>query len=462
MRNARMARVAGLVTVATVLAPAGLAHARTGAPVWACRASASYTTINGGDRAETIVANGNVNTAKGKGPDHALCASGEAGGGNLPSPLGVPPDLLSAPSASAVTTIDPELGESSSQRVTALGRVDDLALRLPQGGTVVVGATTAVASAAAQCAGGSPQLTGSGKVVGLTLGGAPIDADALAARLAAALSGTALVKVATNETIRTPESLTVRALHLVVRQGTSTIVDTVIAEAKVGFDGAVCDPPPTSSAARVPKICPAGSEYVPERDLCIIRPSTSGPSLGDIIVGPPGSGLPSGGRLIPLDVARRRYNSRCLTGRGNKYVQVGTKRSDRMRGSLGRDRILGFGGEDEIDGTSGNDCLDGGRGGDKLVGGLGSDRSFGGSGNDRFNGGPGNDYLVGDAGRDTMNAGYGADRVFGGAGPDAINIATAGRAASADCGSGRDKVRLNRNERRRVHGCETRYTLPDP
>ena len=40
------------------------------------------------------------------------------------------------------------------------------------------------------------------------------------------------------------------------------------------------------------------------------------PVLGEIIIGRPYQG-PSGGRVIPLDVARRRYgNSPCLSGSG--------------------------------------------------------------------------------------------------------------------------------------------------
>ncbi len=89
--------------------------------------------VNGGERAETVVANGNVNTASGKSPDHASCASGEAGGGNLTAALGIPSELLAARSASAITSIEPELGISTVQSVSATGRIEDLALRIPPG-----------------------------------------------------------------------------------------------------------------------------------------------------------------------------------------------------------------------------------------------------------------------------------------------------------------------------------------
>ena len=80
---------------------------------------------------------------------------------------------------------------------------------------------------------------------------------------------------------------------------------------------------------------------------------------------------------------------------------------------------------------------------------------------DHLNGGPGNDYLGAGSGNDTINAAYGADRVFGGPGNDFINVATAGKKARVNCGSGRDKVRYNNEEKRYLKGCEVKYGLQD-
>lgn len=60
---------------------------------------------------------------------------------------------------------------------------------------------------------------------------------------------------------------------------------------------------------------------------------------------------------------------------------------------------------------------------------------------------------------DTINTSDGADNVTFGAGKDAINAATAGPAALIDGGRGRDTVRTNANERRRVKHAETVHTL---
>jgi len=65
------------------------------------------------------------------------------------------------------------------------------------------------------------------------------------------------------------------------------------------------------------------------------------------------------------------------------------------------------------------------------------------------------------SGNDSLNAAFGRDRALGGSGRDFINIATAGPAASANCGSGPDKVRINKNERKKVRGCETVYVFND-
>jgi Ca2+-binding RTX toxin-like protein len=446
-----------VVFITAGLALAAQAQALTDRPVWKCRASAGYTTVNGGDRAETIVANGNVNTGRGKDPDRALCGSSEAGGGNLPAPLGIPTDLLSASSASAVTDIDPELGQASAQRVGTLGRVENLALKLPGVGAVTLGAVLAESTAAGVCGGGAPQLTGASRVTGLTLNGSAVDTGTLASRLTAALASlNPVVDVKQDETIRSADALTIRALHVVIRLGSGVVIDTVVAEAKVGTDGMVC-----RSTTR--DLCPQGSQYAEDRNLCIIFGGPQGDGGdSDIIVGRPFDG-PAAGSVVRLSIARRRPygDSPCLRGAGRGFAIIGSNRSDDLPGTRLDDRIIGLGGNDRIPATRGNDCIDGGRGADNLSGDVGNDRIYGGSGNDTINAGPGNDIVDGGPGNDSINAAFGADRIAGGPGRDYVNIATAGPPASANCGGGHDKIRFNRRERRSVHGCETRYMLHD-
>ncbi|MEA2150019.1 MAG: hypothetical protein QOD69_1849 [Solirubrobacteraceae bacterium] len=443
-----------------VLVPA--ADAYTTLPVWQCRASPSYASVNAGNRVEPFAANGNINTANGVSPDHAQCAPSEAGAGNTATQIGIPQDFIGARTAGAVTNITPELGKAIDQKVASDAKVENVTLQLPQGGTIVLGVNVASSSAAGTCVSGSkvPKLTGTSQVVGLTLGGTPIDLDPLIKAIDDLLQPlNAIVDIIPNEQIRTTNSLTVRALHVKVltASGGTPLVDAVLAESKVGANGPVCDPDAQNTGSSLPpgEVCPKGSQLDTTGSLCIIPAGTGGSSLGEIIVGKPFQG-PSGGTVLPLDVARKRFGaSPCLGGSGApKFAIIGTNKADRITGTNIADRIIGLGGNDKLDGGRGNDCIEGRTGGDNMSGGLDNDKIYGASGNDHLNGGPGSDFLSAGAGNDTINAAFGRDRALGGSGRDFINIATAGPAASVDCGSGSDVARINRNEKKRNKGCE--------
>lgn len=438
------------------------ADAFTTLPVWQCRASPSYTSVNDLNRVETFAANGNINTAKGGNPDHAQCAPAETGAGNTATQIGIPQDVLGARTAGGVTTITPEIGKAISQVVTSNARVENVTLQLPQGGTVAIGVNAASSHAEAKCNSGSttPQFTGGSQVAGLTLGGAPIDLDPLIKAVDQLLQPlNVIVDIIPNEQIRTADGLTVRALHVKVLTptGGTPLIDTVLAESKVGSNGPVCDPDGQNDGSSISgQLCPTGSTYDAARNVCIIAAGSGGSTLGEIIVGKPFQG-PSGGTVLPLDLARKRFGSSpCLSGNGTpKFAIVGTNGADRITGTNVADRIIGLGGNDKLDGGRGNDCIEGRSGGDNMSGGLDNDKLYGTTGNDHLNGGPGRDYLSAGSGNDTINAAFGKDTALGGAGRDFINIATAGPAASADCGSGKgDVARINRNERRRVKNCE--------
>jgi Ca2+-binding RTX toxin-like protein len=458
-----------LAAAAGVLLIAPSADAFTTPPVWKCRASPVWASVNGLNRVEPVVANGNINTANGVDPDHAQCAAAETGAGNTATQIGIPQDLIGASTASAVTTIVPELGRAIDQKVGAAAKVENLQVALPAGSPPLLGVRAATSSATGSCAGAAPKLDGTSQVLELTVLGRPISLDGLVKALADALQPlNEIVEVKVNEKIPGPGSLTVRALHVKIFKGNvgTPLVDLVVAESKVGYSGPVCDKDKqndtTGGSGDTTRICPKGSVLDPAAQVCIIREKTSGSSLGDIIVGRPYQG-PSGGTVVPIDIARRKYGrSPCLGFQGApKFAIIGTNGADRITGTNVADRIIGLGGNDKLDGGRGNDCIEGRQGGDTMSGGLGNDREYGSVGNDHLNGGPGTDYLSGAAGNDTLSASFGRDRVFGGSGVDFINIATAGPAASADCGPGRDKIRLNRNETKKIRHCETVYIFRD-
>jgi Ca2+-binding RTX toxin-like protein len=446
-----------LAVGAGVLVAAPAALALTAPPVWKCRASPLYSSIAGNNRVEPIVANGNINTANGADPDREQCVNAETGAGNTATQLGIPQNQIGAQTAQAVTSIVPPLGKAIDQTAGGVAKVENLTIQL--GGTqVIIGVAAATSAASGTCVKGNktPVLTGTSNVATLTLGGQPINLDPLVEAINQLLEPlNQIIDIDQNIQIKTATSLTQQALRVRVlpQAGGAPFVDVVVAESRVNTNGPVCDP--ELQGETPPQACPPGSTYDQPRNVCVIPAGTGGSGLGEIIIGPPFQG-PSGGTVLPIDVARRRYGrSPCLGFAGNpKFAIIGTNRADRITGTNIADRIIGLGGNDRIDGGRGNDCIEGRTGGDNLSGGLGNDKAYGSTGKDHLNGGPGTDYLSAGSGNDSINAAFGRDRALGGSGRDFINVATAGPAASVDCGAGPDVARINNNERRRVRNCE--------
>lgn len=460
-----------LVVLATTVGALCLvpsANAYTTLPVWKCRASPLYSSINGQNRVEPIVANGATNTANGGDPDREQCVNADTGLGNTATQLGIPQNSIGASTTQATTMITPALGRAIDQSIVSSARVENLQVAVPAGAAALLGVSAAESTARASCVAGSttPVLTGDSHVANLTVLGQAVPLDGLLTSLTNALKPLGfLVDIKLNEKVMTADSLTVRALHLKVvpGNGSTPAIDLVVGESKVGFNGPVCDPARQNDNPGGSGVCPKGSVLDDASNLCVIKEGgITGSGEPDVIVGRPFQG-PSGGTVVPLAVARKKYGkSACLSGNGApKYAIVGTNKADRITGTNGSDRILGLGGNDKLDGGRGNDCIEGGTGSDTMSGGLGNDREYGSSGKDHLNGGPGTDYLSGGTGNDTLSASFGRDRVLGGPGIDFINIATAGPPASADCGSGRDKIRLNRNETKHIKHCETVYIFKD-
>jgi hypothetical protein len=481
----RRTRRAGIIVALAgfaSLASSQSAAAFTSEPLWGCRASAIWASIAGNDRAEPVLANGNPNTANGASPDREQCTNQETGTGNLASPAGIPQNFLGARTARAKTQIVPAIGKAIDQTVTSTAGVEDLTLQLPAGGTVALGVAVANSTATARCVNNQPVFDGTSQVTGITLGGQTVSLDGLLQALSNALQPlNAVAEVRVNEKIQGSTGIIVRALHIIVLQGSGAgtpLADIVVAESKANIAvGEVCNP-----LKQIPLpdgldgACPPGSVLDLTRVLCVI-PATG--TQREIIIGRPFQG-PSGGRVVSLAEARRLFpNSPCVRGSSPRFAIVGSLSRDRITGTNRADRIFGRSGNDSLDGGRGNDCIDAGTGNDRVTGGIGrdrlygfqggdtltgnlnNDRIYGGVGNDHLNGGPGIDLQDAGPGNDTINAGYNRDRVFGRSGRDFINIATQGPPASVDCGTGPDKVRANKRERTRIRNCETVYIFND-
>jgi Ca2+-binding RTX toxin-like protein len=439
------------------LLSAGPAAAASADQLWNCRASAGYTATPGQDRNEPVVANGSSRTSV-ESPDRARCADDDA------QPVAAGQGLdLQGPTAG--TAIDPDSGLAVDQRVSARSVVNDATST--SDGFVLV-ARGASAEAAGSCTGATPALTGASRVERVLVNGQTVD-PGQAEETVYNLPTGEIVIVRFNEQTRSGSALTQRAVHVeFFNQAGQLIRETAIAEAKVSGGREVCDRAAQENGGDGPgdgsvAPCPQGAEYDADRNLCIITRETNG-NLADgretvVVVGRPFEG-PSGGRVLPMSEAPKSVRgSRCLKGGGVRFLILGTRRNDRITGTNRGDRIFVFGGNDRVSGGRGNDCIEGGKGADRLSGTLGSDRILGGGGRDNLNGGPKGDRMWGGAGNDTLNAAFGRDKVSGGKGADAINVATAGPAARVRCGKGKDVARFNFNERRRVKGCERRYSL---
>ena len=221
---------AGLVAV---LASAALASAAQAQPSWQCSASAVSDSLAGNPGANAVVASGNP------------CVSNATGLDNLPSPLGVPTNAVSARTASATTVANPENEIAARQAVGAIGRVENLAVQLPPGAaTTTLGVRAANAQVSGVCIAGTPVLDGSSEATGLTIGGQEVPIEQAAQQLSQQLAPLGdVVDLKLNEQVRTGSSLAINALHLKVLSAAGTPVLEVIAGvANVAFNGKVCDP----------------------------------------------------------------------------------------------------------------------------------------------------------------------------------------------------------------------------
>jgi len=242
-----MAR-SGLVGAATIIgglaigtAPAG---AFTSSPLWTCRGSALSASVSGQNRVEPVVANGNPNTGNGASPNYAQCVNSDVGENNLATPVGLPANFLSAPTAFANTTITPEIAPSIKQTFVVKAGVENLALNLG-GPTTVLGVTAANATVSGTCRNGTPTLTGDSNAAGLTLGGSPINLDPLLTAVSQLLQPlNELVSIKVNEQVRTATGLTVNALHITILNANTNkpVVDLIVGQAVGGFETDVCNP----------------------------------------------------------------------------------------------------------------------------------------------------------------------------------------------------------------------------
>ncbi|HEY5244921.1 MAG TPA: calcium-binding protein, partial [Acidimicrobiales bacterium] len=216
------------------------------------------------------------------------------------------------------------------------------------------------------------------------------------------------------------------------------------------------------------RACPNGSVLVASAQMCEI---VLADGSQNIVVSKPFAG-PTGGTVVPLAAARKKVKSACLSGKGPRFVVMGTNKANTIRAAKTAERILAMGGNDKVIVKSGASCVDGGAGRDTVSGGTGKVRLFGGIGNDKLTAKNGSSYVSGGNGADRITVGNGRDRVFGGAGKDTITVGkgkdhlfggagndrlrAAGRTEWVNGGSGKDVAYVTAKEMKYAHrhGCE--------
>jgi hypothetical protein len=393
------APLTGVAAALLMTAPASAAPTNP----FGCRASVQALRVAALPAAEPTVAN----------PAETPCATDSAGAGQT-STGSTAVGTTSAGPSGAYTVSD-----SSTPGATALASVD--------GGTVAAAGTTAAltgpanAQASYVCVNGAAVPSGSSDVSVAVINGQTLRPSSPGAETTIQLGGG--VSATINQQVQTATSLTERLLVLHIEG----VGDEVLGEAQVtrpagdpcttgtgsgsagsgsggggsgsGSGGSGSGGPGSGSGGSGSgsgdslTACPTGSVLVASAQLCEI---VFADGAHNIVVSKPFAG-PTGGSVVPLAAARKKFKSPCLSGKGPKFVVMGTNKANTIRAAKTAERIVAMGGNDKVIVKSGASC---GNGADAITVGRGKDHLFGGAGNDRLRA-PGRvEYVNGGAGKD--------------------------------------------------------------
>jgi hypothetical protein len=450
MRNVRTK--AALLIGLGALVFASSATAATTTP-FGCRASVARVGLGGSTLTEPTVAN----------PDTAPCNNDSKAVSTVDLLQSATPGLTAGPAGAFTHSVFSQTN-SFSPGATAVVNVTGVTIPSPSGAIMIVGPVEAVASYA--CSNGQLTSMAQSTLDVINVNGKNMTLPAPGTPTTIQLGGGSYIAV--NEKIQTSNSLTERVLDVHL----AGLADIVVGEAKV--TQSTSDPcAGTNGPPPVLEICPPGSTLAVVAQFCeIILPGGE-----RIIVSRPFAG-PSGGTVIALSVARKKYHSPCLYGPGPKFILVAKKVHGRVFGTPKSDRILGLGAFERIAGLGGNDCIDGKGGNQTIWDGNGKERIWFSGGHNRVGIGNGNSMLTGRTGHDWITAGngndtvhtgsgntrldvgLGKDHVFGGKGRNRFFVAS-GRAV-VSCGSGKHNTAFLRkgvSAYAAKHGCQTIHLL---
>jgi hypothetical protein len=242
---AAAAATGALAVTAFVAAPA---LAATTVPSWNCRASLASVHLQGLDRIEPVVANGDIAE---KTPDRPACADDATA---LPA-LKLGPITAVLPYAS--TSIDPTGAATKDQKAAGSTNAADVSVDL--GGQLLIRAAAVRSDAAASCVNGQPKLDGASTLVNISINGQTLPLDGTLTQIGQAINGSplnVLARVYVNQQDRTgdagspTQSLTQQAARVeLLNAGQGPLATVVLGETKVSRSGATCsstEPPSTT------------------------------------------------------------------------------------------------------------------------------------------------------------------------------------------------------------------------
>jgi hypothetical protein len=445
-----------VVGLAALFSASPAAAATTSAPTttpFSCRASSARVTLLSKLTLEPLVANA---------PDKP-CKSDQHGVSSVNVPQTSAPAVNIGPAAVLTENVF-STTPGQPRGATAVSDVQGVVIPTSSGQISIVGPVESSATYA--CTNGALTSSSGSTLDVLSVAGKAIALPAPGASMTIQLGGGSYIAV--NEKITTSTSITERVLDVHLKG----LADIVVGEASVDL---TASNPCAGSSGPPPNLhpCPPGSTLDAVHLVCVIIL----PGGVVIVVGPPFTG-PTGGTVLAVSVARKRYKSPCLNGPGPRYVLIVTRPHGRATGTLKGDRIIALGPFERIAGLGGNDCIDGkgfhqtiwdGNGKDRIYGGTGKTRIgvgngnshiYGRKGNDWITGGNGNDWVYGGTGSARIDVGLGRSHVFGG--PHNNRIYAASGHALVNCGSGKHNVAYLRNRAARYaskHGCEKIFLL---
>jgi Ca2+-binding RTX toxin-like protein len=406
----------------------------------------------------------------------APCADGTATVGSTNLTLGTT-NLGSVGPAGAYTFVTGAPGSATAPAVASVADVSAINLNLGSAGTLqVVGPVESVASYSCQNNAVTSFAQSTLDVINVNGTNETLPKPGEQATYALPGSGNYVV---VNEQIATGTTLTENVLDIHLGSlNTSVVVGQAEVSQSVSnpcantAGGSVSTTITNSTRYVQSQECQSGTLLDTKTDDCVLLAD------GQVIYVSQAGKSPTGGTVISVADAKKKYHSACLSGSGPKWVLIISKAHAHAVGTPGPDRIIGTRVDNWASGLSGNDCIDlqGGGTSQHLNDANGNDRGYVLKGTERIIEGNGNDLINAERSGGWLTIGNGRDKIYGGSGRSRIDLGRGvkhlktgrgysrvyyvGSTAQISCGSKKDLLYLRVAPRRYAlaHGCPIKTT----